>query len=66
MKKKNYTNALKEYKGNLLLVGIHYDKETKEHMCRIETMEMAQRSVSDNGLKGKLEGNIKKNNFIEK
>lgn len=40
MKKKNYTNALKEYKGNLLLVGIHYDKETKEHMCRIETMEM--------------------------
>lgn len=36
IKAKRYTQALEEYKGNLLLVGINYDKETKEHFCVIE------------------------------
>lgn len=39
IKNKNYTAALEEYKGNLLLVGINYDKKTKEHQCRIERYE---------------------------
>lgn len=34
--KKQYTKALEEYKGNILLVGINYDKQTKEHRCKIE------------------------------
>lgn len=27
-----------EYSDNLLLVGISYDRETKQHNCRIERM----------------------------
>lgn len=33
---KHYTDALKEYKGNILCMGITYDRGSKEHMCRIE------------------------------
>ncbi|MCM1048326.1 MAG: ATP-binding protein [Clostridiales bacterium] len=39
IKAKEYVQALEEYKGNLLLVGINYDKETKEHSCVIEEWE---------------------------
>ena len=33
---KNYTEILKDYKGNALLVGINYDKDTKSHECMIK------------------------------
>ena len=36
IKEKRYVESLKEYQGNLLLVGINYDKETKKHSCVIE------------------------------
>ena len=36
IKEKNYINALNEYKGNLLLAGINYDKDSKKHSCVIE------------------------------
>lgn len=36
IKEKKYVNALKDYQGNLLLVGINYDKNSKEHTCVIE------------------------------
>ena len=36
IKEKCYVNALKEYHGNLLLVGINYDKTNKAHTCIIE------------------------------
>ena len=39
IKEKNYTAALADYHGNLLLAGINYDKETKTHTCVIEKME---------------------------
>lgn len=39
IKRRQYANALEEYKGNLLLVAINYDKESKEHQCRIEQMD---------------------------
>ncbi len=35
-KNKRYVSALKEYKGNILLVGINYDMKSKKHQCRIE------------------------------
>ncbi len=35
IKQKNYVKALEDYKGNLLLAGINYDKE-KKHTCVIE------------------------------
>jgi hypothetical protein len=40
IKAKQYPKSLEKYKGNLLLVGINYDKNTKEHTCEIEEMEM--------------------------
>ena len=40
IKRKGYVSALKEYKGNILLVGINYEKKNKKHICRIERFEM--------------------------
>lgn len=40
IKSKGYVKALKEYKGNILLVGINYEKKNKRHECRIERFEM--------------------------
>lgn len=39
IKDKNYVDALKDYKGNLLLAGISYDRKTKEHTCAIEKVQ---------------------------
>ena len=36
IKQKNYPAQIAEYTGNILLVGISYDKESKQHTCRIE------------------------------
>lgn len=36
IKRQEYMQALNEYKGNLLLVGINYDKKSKTHKCEIE------------------------------
>ena len=40
IKSRQYVEALKDYKGNLLLVGINYDKKTKEHQCVIEKWKL--------------------------
>ena len=31
IKKRNYPAAIKEFGGEILLVGINYDKKTKKH-----------------------------------
>ena len=36
IKDKNYCQALNNYKGDLLFVGVNYDEKTKEHSCKIE------------------------------
>jgi hypothetical protein len=36
IKEKRYHGALTEYLDKLIIVGINYDKNTKEHTCRIE------------------------------
>lgn len=36
IRRKEYPSKVAEYAGNLLLVGISYDRETKTHSCRIE------------------------------
>lgn len=36
IKNKNYVDAIKEYTGDILLVGINYDKKSKKHSCMIE------------------------------
>lgn len=39
IKEKHYPEALREYQGNLLLAGINYNKETKQHTCVIEKFQ---------------------------
>lgn len=36
IKDKNYGEALKTYFGEVLLVGVNYNKKSREHVCRIE------------------------------
>ena len=36
IKRKEYPSKIAEYTGDILLVGINYDKETKRHECVIE------------------------------
>ena len=36
IKKKDYPQALKDYGGEMLLVGINYDAKSKKHTCLIE------------------------------
>ena len=39
IKEKHYTESLEDYCGNIILVGINYDKATKEHSCIIELIK---------------------------
>ena len=40
IKNKQYCRSLEDYKGNLILVGINYDKVTREHECMMEEWVM--------------------------
>ena len=40
IKNKKYSSVLNEYKGNILLVGINYDKKSRKHQCRIDKLEI--------------------------
>lgn len=49
IKDKHYTDSLVDYVGEVILVGMNYDKRTKKHQCSIErvTKEL-QRNVPEN------------------
>ena len=36
IKRKEYPSKIAEYTGDILLVGINYDKQTKKHTCKIK------------------------------
>ena len=36
LKEKKYFESVRQYTGEILLVGINYDKKTKKHQCMIE------------------------------
>ena len=40
IKEKQYVSALEDYHGNLILVGVNYDKKSKEHTCKIEKLKL--------------------------
>ena len=40
IKEKKYPDTVRQYTGKLLLVGINYDKKTKEHSCIIEKADV--------------------------
>lgn len=39
IREKKYPESIESYTGDILLVGINYDKKTKEHQCLIEKYE---------------------------
>ena len=39
IKDRQYVKCLKDYHGKVLFVGINYDKKSKTHKCRFETIE---------------------------
>ena len=40
IKDRKYVKCLKDYEGTVLFVGINYDKKSKVHECRFETVEI--------------------------
>jgi aminoglycoside N3'-acetyltransferase len=42
IRERRYVEALSDYKGKVLLVGVNYDRETKEHTCVIEDFIIAK------------------------
>ena len=40
IKERKYTDGLRDYSGEVLLVGINYDKKAKKHECHIEHIEV--------------------------
>ena len=43
IKKRKYPESIQQYTGDILLVGINYDKKTKKHQCLIESYEKQER-----------------------
>ena len=39
IKEKGYVEGVKDFGGELLLVGISYDRDSREYVCRIEKWE---------------------------
>ena len=39
IKEKQYPSALRQYTGDILLIGINYDKKSKTHQCVIERLD---------------------------
>lgn len=39
IREKRYPDSLRDYYGEILLVGISYEKKTKEHTCVISRIE---------------------------
>ena len=40
IKEKDYPSLISEYIGDILLVGINHDEDTKKHSCKIEKIKM--------------------------
>ena len=40
IKEKDYPSLISEYTGDILLVGINYNEDTKKHSCKIEKLKM--------------------------
>ena len=41
IKRKQYPAKIAEYTGDILLVGINYDRETKQHTCKIDNCKVS-------------------------
>ncbi len=45
IKEKKYPDSIRNYTGNILLIGISYDKGSKDHQCLIEEYNKEYRNV---------------------
>ena len=74
IKQKDYLDCLKNYSGEVLLVGVNYDKE-KRHTCRIERAVNIRQSLQKQTRNEatekfsplqlpKIEQNLKKSSFF--
>lgn len=46
IREKQYPESIETYTGDILLVGISYDKKSKEHRCVIEKYEKQRYGTS--------------------
>ena len=42
IEEKQYVDALKDYKGNIIIAGINYDKKTKKHCAKIKMLKTSK------------------------
>ena len=49
IKSRNYPESLQQYVGDILLVGISYDKKDKRHRCKMERLEKQEEGGTANG-----------------
>ena len=47
IKRKEYPAKIADYTGDILLVGINYDKESKQHTCKIESNFIQSQNCED-------------------
>lgn len=58
IKRQGYAGALSSVSGEVILVGINYDKKNKQHSCQIERMKVA---TNLSNTKSNTKGNTKSN-----
>lgn len=49
IKNRNYPESLQQYVGDILLVGISYDKKDKRHRCKMERLEKQEEGGTADG-----------------
>lgn len=63
IKEKQYIDALSDYVGEVMLVGINYDKKTKHHECIIERLDASivqnDTQGAQNDTQGDTQGKLK-------
>jgi len=55
IKEKHYCNSLVDYVGDVILVGVNYDKQTKKHQCSIERVTKEEQGVAKKFGKSSME-----------
>jgi len=61
---KHYPDVLKKFTGDILLVGINYDKKTKKHECRIERLKKIKRGLTGSFLSGIVRAKERLNDYL--
>ncbi|MBQ6070971.1 MAG: winged helix-turn-helix transcriptional regulator [Bacteroidales bacterium] len=60
IKAKHYTNSLVDYVGEVIMVGVNYDRRTKKHQCSIERVTKGSQALGRNVPEKDLEKDLEK------